>query len=137
MNSSAIDATQSSAIATHTSSAFERLGGEDGISRLVSEFIDTMRSDARIASVSSPEVLAQHGYETWPRILASITGGPHSTQDFNVEGIHKQMPITAGHFDAVMDDLCRAARKLGVENDIQLLLISRLEVYRSCLVKAV
>lgn len=115
--------------------AYDYLGGMDGVNKLVDEFVAVMKADKRIHLVAPPELVAKHAYDGWKQILTSIAKGDVLPVDIDVAKIHGQMPISANHFNAVMDDLSQATKKLGVPNEIQQMFLSRLKSYESCLVK--
>jgi hemoglobin len=95
------------------SSLYDRLGGKDAITAVIDDFVATCADDSRInAKFAKSDV---------PRLktmlvdqVCEATGGPctYSGRDFSES--HKGMGVTAGEFDALVEDLVSTLDRLSV-----------------------
>ncbi|HVV00596.1 MAG TPA: group 1 truncated hemoglobin [Verrucomicrobiae bacterium] len=118
-------------------SLYERLGGEDGISRIVDDFTPRLLADPRVNwdRKGVPRGgLFHHGKSvTWnptPQNVATLkshmvqflslaTGGPSKYQGGEMKGVHSGMHISNPEFDAAVGDIKASLDKLKVPNEEQ------------------
>jgi hemoglobin len=95
------------------SSLFDRLGGMDAITAVVADFVATCADDARInAKFAKSDV---------PRLKAMLVdqvceaaGGPCTYSGRDMTETHKGMGVTAGEFDALVEDLVSTLDRFSV-----------------------
>jgi hemoglobin len=94
-------------------SLYERLGGTDAITAVVDAFIGRCAADARINGK-----FARTGI---PRLRANLidqvceaTGGPCAYSGRDMRTTHDGMSVTAGEFDALVEDLAATLDQFGV-----------------------
>ena len=123
---------------------YERLGGADGVRRIVDDFVDRALADPRAnwrrQGIQSGGVIGigQHSVEWTPtpegvrllkqrmaEFIALATGGPSVYQGRNIKDLHKGMRITNAEFDATVGDLKASldALRLPTEEQKELLAI--------------
>lgn len=94
-------------------SLYDRLGGIDAIKAVVGEFAGRVLADARVnkkfAKSDAPR-LVLHLQE----IVCKVTGGPCEYTGLNMKAAHKNMKVTAGEFNALVEDLVGALDKFNV-----------------------
>jgi hemoglobin len=94
-------------------SLYDRLGGIDAIKAVVGEFAGRVLADARVnkkfAKSDAPR-LVLHLQE----IVCQVTGGPCEYTGKDMKSAHKNMKVTAGEFDALVEDLVGALDKFNV-----------------------
>jgi hemoglobin len=94
-------------------SLYERLGGVSALTAVVDEFVARCAADARInkkfAKTDIPR-LKLHLVEQ----LCAATGGPCEYTGRDMKTTHKNMKVTAGEFDALVEDLVGALDKFNV-----------------------
>ena len=127
---------------------FERLGGEVGISNLVSDFLPRVLQDPRVnwtregekrsvlsfhsekpvwkATPQNVEVLENHLVQ----FLALATGGPAHYEGKEMKPVHAGMNISNPEFDAAIGDLKASLDRLRVANKEQKELLSIIESTR-------
>jgi hemoglobin len=95
------------------SSLFDRLGGMDAITAVVDDFVATCADDARIN--------AKFARSDVPRLKAMLvdqvceaTGGPCTYSGRDMTETHKGMGVTAGEFDALVEDLVSTLDRFSV-----------------------
>lgn len=98
--------------AVQQKSLYERLGGLDAI-KAVGEFAARVLADERVnkkfAKTDAPR-LTLHLVEQ----VCAATGGPCQYTGNNMKKAHKNMKVTAGEFDALVEDLVKALDKFNV-----------------------
>jgi hemoglobin len=94
---------------------YQRLGGMVAITAVVDEFIKNLAGDERVN-----KKLARSGMNV-PRIrlhlieqVCEATGGPCKYRGLSMKKSHKNMRVTEGEFNAVVDDLTKALDKFNV-----------------------
>jgi hemoglobin len=94
-------------------SLYERLGGLDAIKAVIGEFAARVLADERVnkkfARSDAPR-LTLHLVEQ----VCAATGGPCQYTGNNMKKAHKNMKVTAGEFDALVEDLVKALDKFNV-----------------------
>lgn len=94
-------------------SLYERLGGLDAIKAVIGEFAARVLADERVnkkfAKTDAPR-LTHYLVEQ----VCAATGGPCQYTGNNMKKTHKNMKVTAGEFDALVEDLVKALDKFNV-----------------------
>ncbi len=85
-------------------SLYERLGGDAAITAVIDDFVARCAADARInskfARTDIPRLKAMLVDQ-----VSSATGGPATYTGRSMDETHKDMQVTAGEFDALVEDL--------------------------------
>ena len=96
-------------------SLYDRLGGLDAITAVVDSFVARCAGDDRING--------KFGRTDVPRLKAMLvdqvceaTGGPCTYTGRDMRETHDGMEVTAGEFDALVQDLVATLDELGVPN---------------------
>jgi hemoglobin len=103
----------SAVAAAQDKSLYERLGGVDAITAVTDAFIANVVADARINgkfAKSDPKRLRLHLIEQ----LCAATGGPCEYTGQDMKTTHKNMKVTEGEFNALVEDLVAALDKFNV-----------------------
>jgi hemoglobin len=107
------------------SSLYDRLGGMDAITAVVDDFVATCAGDARIN--------AKFARSDVPRLKAMLvdqvceaSGGPCTYSGRDMTETHKGMGVTAGEFDALVEDLVSTLDRFSVPPAEQTELLGRL-----------
>ena len=98
-------------------SDYERLGGEAGLSRIVTAFIDTIRDDTIIGFFFERidrDTLIEREIE----FASQHLGGPHRYSGRPIGRVHRRHPINRGHFHRRLWCLETVLRKHDVDEDI-------------------
>jgi hemoglobin len=101
------------ALAQDSRSLYERLGGQPAIAAVVDEFAKIVLMDDRINkkfSKSDPTRLVTN----LKAFVCSATGGPCAYSGRDMKTSHKGMAVTAGEFNALVEDLVKALDKFKV-----------------------
>jgi hemoglobin len=98
---------------------YERLGGVYPIATVVDDFIDRIMVDSRLNA--NPRVDEAHhrvspaGFKYLvTEMVCWAAGGPQKYTGRSMYESHKEMKITAGEWEAFMDDLQQTLDKFGV-----------------------
>jgi hemoglobin len=130
---------------------FERLGGEPGVSNIVTDFVPRVLQDPRVnwqrkgiqrgkfsfrrnrsdsalwnPSAENVETLRKHLVQ----FLALATGGPARYEGQEMKNSHAEMRISNSEFDAVIGDLKASLDKLQIPNKEQKELLAIVESTR-------
>lgn len=105
--------------ATDDQSLFERLGGVYAIATVVDDFIDRVMSDARLNA--NPKVDEAH-HKVAPagfkylvtEQVCEATGGPQRYTGRSMRESHEELQITAGEWDAFIEDFNATLDKFDV-----------------------
>ena len=99
--------------AAQDKSLYERLGGKDALTAVVDDFVGRAAGDARInmkfAKTDVPR-LKFHLIEQ----LCAATGGPCKYTGLDMKTAHKNMKVTEGEFNALVEDLVATLDKFNV-----------------------
>ena len=99
--------------AAQEKSLYDRLGGLDAIKAVVGEFAGRVLADARVnkkfAKSDAPR-LVLHLQEQ----ICFATGGPCKYTGKDMKSSHKNMKVTEGEFNALVEDLVGALDKFNV-----------------------
>ena len=94
-------------------SLYDRLGGMAAISAVVDDFAGNVLNDARInkkfARSDAPRLLAN-----LKDFVCMATGGPCQYNGLDMKKSHKRMDVTAGEFNALVEDLVKTLDKFNV-----------------------
>jgi hemoglobin len=100
-------------------SLYERLGGVYSIATVVDDLIDRVMSDARLNA--NPLVDEAHhrvspaGFKYYvTEMVCEAAGGPQKYSGRSMRDSHKDLRITAGEWEAFLDDLQQALDKFSV-----------------------
>jgi hemoglobin len=128
-------------------SLFERLGGQDGITKIVDDFLPRAMQDPRVnwdrqgvragnvfhhqsvAWSPSPDNVA-HLKKHMVEFFALATGGPAHYTGREIQSAHSNMKISNPEFDAAVGDLKASLDKLQIPNAEQKELLSIVESTR-------
>jgi hemoglobin len=106
-------AAQNTMTAAQEKSLYDRLGGIEAIKAVVGEFAGRVLADERVnkkfAKSDAPR-LVLHLQE----IVCKVTGGPCEYTGLSMKESHKNMKVTAGEFNALVEDLVGALDKFNV-----------------------
>lgn len=109
-------ASQNSIIASQEmmqKSLYERLGGIEAIKAVVNEFAGRVLADVRVnkkfAKTDAPR-LTLHLVEQ----ICAATGGPCEYTGKDMKSTHKNMKVTEGEFNALVEDLVATLNKFNV-----------------------
>jgi hemoglobin len=94
-------------------SLYERLGGLEAIKAVIGEFAGRVLADERINkkfAKSDPQRLTLHLVEQ----VCMATGGPCKYTGMDMKKTHKNMKVTEGEFNALVEDLVAALDKFSV-----------------------
>jgi hemoglobin len=98
---------------TGQKSLYERLGGLDAIKAVVGEFAARVLADERVnkkfAKTNAPR-LTHYLVEQ----VCAATGGPCQYTGNSMKKTHKNMKVTTGEFNALVEDLVKALDKFNV-----------------------
>jgi len=106
-------AAMSTAAAAQEKTLYERLGGVNAITAVTDAFIANVVAYSRINgkfAKSDPKRLRLHLIEQ----LCAVTGGPCVYTGNTMTKTHKNMKVTEGEFNALVEDLVAALNKLNV-----------------------
>jgi len=97
---------------------YERLGGKDAITAVVDDFVARCAGDNRINGK-----FARTDIPRLKRMLVDqvcqASGGPCTYQGRDMRETHDGMGVTAGEFDALVEDLVATMNQFGVPKDAQ------------------
>lgn len=99
--------------AAQEKSLYDRLGGLDAIKAVVGEFAGRVLADTRVNkkfAKSDPARLVLHLEEQ----ICFATGGPCKYTGKDMKSSHKNMKVTEGEFNALVEDLIGALDKFNV-----------------------
>ena len=100
-------------------SVFERLGGHDGITRLVTDIVDNHYRNplirTRFEQVKDRAALERHSVE----FLCAGSGGPQAYGGRDLLSAHKGMNISEQELVAAIDDIVAAMNKNRLEPSVQ------------------
>ncbi|HEY6402181.1 MAG TPA: group 1 truncated hemoglobin, partial [Blastocatellia bacterium] len=96
-----------------TGTLYERIGGMQAISAVVEDFAGNVLGDARInkkfANTDAPRLLAN-----LKDFVCFATGGPCQYNGLDMKKSHKRMDVTAGEFNALVEDFVKTLDKFNV-----------------------
>lgn len=116
------------------SSLYERLGGMDGITAVIDDFVARCAADDRINGKFARTDIARLKRMLVDQVCAA-SGGPCVYQGRDMRETHDSMAVTAGEFDALVEDLVATLNQLGVGTQEQDELLAVLGPLRSEIVE--
>lgn len=112
-----------------TQSLYEKLGGEEAISKVVDYFYKLVLSDDAVNHFFEHTDMKQQR-EHQKKFLSFALGGPHQYTGQSMEKAHEGMNIQPVHFEAIVNHLCKSLEHFNVgEDDIDQVL-SKVESLR-------
>ncbi|HEX5707790.1 MAG TPA: group 1 truncated hemoglobin [Pyrinomonadaceae bacterium] len=94
-------------------SLYERLGGEAAISAVVDDFVARVAADARINMKFARSNVERVKFHLKEQVCAA-TGGPCQYTGLSMGDAHKNMKVTEGEFNALVEDLVATLDKFNV-----------------------
>src|SRR5215813_9481309 len=94
-------------------SLYDRLGGKDSIKAVVDEFVTRVAADNRINKKFAKSNIDRVKFELVEQICMA-TGGPCKYTGLDMKTAHKNMGVTEGEFNALVEDLVGALDKFNV-----------------------
>ena len=94
-------------------SLYERLGGLDAIKAVIGDFVGRVVADERINKKFAKSDGARVTHFLVEQVCAA-TGGPCKYTGNNMKKAHKNMKVTEGEFNALVEDLTAALDKFNV-----------------------
>lgn len=94
-------------------SLFERLGGSAAITAVVEDFRDRCGGDSRINAKFARTDMARLTSMLIDQV-SEATGGPAKYTGRDMKTAHAEMGVTAGEFNALVEDLVATLNKFGV-----------------------
>lgn len=98
---------------------YERLGGKDGIRRLVTDIVDNHYRNplikTRFEQVKDRAALERHSVE----FLCMGSGGPHDYTGRDMVSAHKGMNVSEQELVAAIDDIVAAMAKNKLDPSVQ------------------
>lgn len=104
-----------SAASAQAQSLYDRLGGKDAIKAVVDEFVGIAAADTRINKKFAKTNIDRLKFELVEQLCAA-TGGPCKYTGLDMKKAHKNMGVTAGEFNALVEDLVKALDKFNVKD---------------------
>jgi hemoglobin len=115
-------------------SLYVRLGGSEAITAVVDDFVGRCAADARInpkfARTDVPRLKAMLVEQ-----VSMATGGPVQYTGRSMDATHRGMQVTAGEFDALVEDLVATLNRFGVPDAAQAELLGILGPLRGDIVE--
>lgn len=94
------------------STLYDRLGGQEGIARVVDTFYDRVLADPRVSSFfARTDMERQRRHQTL--FLSHVTGGRHDPGR-SIREAHRGLGIRREHFDIIVEHLVQALTAHGV-----------------------
>jgi hemoglobin len=125
--------------ATENQSLYDRVGGVYSIAAVVDDFIDRIMDDARLNA--NPRVDEAHhrvsraGFKYLvTEMVCWATGGPQVYTGRSMRDSHEHLAITAGEWEAFLDDFRQTLTKFAVPADAQRELFAIVESTRADIV---
>jgi hemoglobin len=101
------------AATTQQKSLYERLGGEAAISAVIDDFVGRVAADTRINQKFAKSDVERVKFHLKEQVCA-VTGGPCKYTGNSMPKAHKNMKVTEGEFNALVEDLVATLDKFNV-----------------------
>jgi hemoglobin len=98
-----------------TRSLYDRIGGTDGITGVVDDFLANVAADARINAMFANADLKNLRTKLIEQICEA-SGGPCKYSGKSMKESHTGMGVTEDHFTALVEDLVKSLDKIGVKD---------------------
>lgn len=109
---------------------YHRLGGRNGISAVVNDFVAAVANDTRIsfffAGIASDEKALGDFKQKLIDQICQAAGGPCKYKGRNMRQAHAGLHIRSEHFDALVEDLVASLDKFGVKPKDKSALLAKL-----------
>jgi hemoglobin len=92
---------------------YERLGGKEAITAVVDDFVARCAADGRINGKFAGTDVGRLKRMLFDQVCMA-SGGPCDYQGRDMRETHDGMAVTAGEFDALVEDLVATLNQLGV-----------------------
>ena len=115
-------------------SLFERLGGKDAITAVVDAFVARCAADDRINGKFARTDIQRLKASLVDQVCEA-TGGPCTYSGRDMRTTHDGMSVTAGEFDALVEDLVATLDQFGVGESDKAELLSALSPMRADIVE--
>jgi hemoglobin len=115
-------------------SLYERLGGSEAITAVIDDFVARCAGDARINGKFARSDIARLKAMLVDQVIAA-TGGPATYKGRSMPETHRGMGVTAGEFEALVEDLMATLDRFAVPAAEQQELIAILAPIRSDVVE--
>jgi hemoglobin len=102
-----------------TTSLYERLGGFDGITRLVDDAVDAHLANPVVKTRFENAADVAHAKRMSVEFFCAGSGGPEAYTGRDMLTTHRGMNISEQEFMAVVDDIFSAMNKNGLDGDVQ------------------
>lgn len=113
---------------------YERLGGKDAITAVVDSFVAIAAKDARINKKFARSDVARVKTMLVDQVC-SATGGPCTYSGRSMKDAHRNMGVTEGEFDALVEDLVASLNAYNVPKAEQDELLSALGTMKADIVE--
>ena len=94
-------------------SLYERLGGKDAINAVIDDFVARVAADSRINQKFARSDVERVKFHLKEQVCA-VTGGPCKYTGNSMTKTHKNMKVTEGEFNALVEDLVATLDKFNV-----------------------
>ncbi|HZT59190.1 MAG TPA: group 1 truncated hemoglobin [Pyrinomonadaceae bacterium] len=101
------------AAAVQDKSLYERLGGEAAISAVIDDFVGRVAADSRVNQKFAKSNIDRVKIEL-KSFVCQATGGPCKYMGNSMPKAHKNMKVTEGEFNALVEDLVATLDKFNV-----------------------
>jgi hemoglobin len=114
-------------------SLYERLGGEDGLTRIAADFFHGLETNPQLARQNPRIAIANAGVDPVERdrrfaqVLGQLTGGPSEYTGRPLEQVHAPMALTGADWTLGGEELVRALNKNNVNRADQNELLALIE----------
>ena len=95
-------------------SLYEKLGGEEAISKVVDTFYDLVLADPTVNHFfANTDMEKQRKHQT--KFISFALGGPNQYTGGSMAKVHTGMNLQENHFQAIVDHLTEALRRHNIE----------------------
>lgn len=121
-------------IMAQTSELYERLGGKNGIEKVVDLFYDRVLADERVNEYfKDTDMDRQRRHQTL--FITFAVGGPNQYTGTSMKKAHEGMGLKDVHFDAIVEHLAYSLNHFGVSKEDIDQIAKKLEPMRSEIVE--
>ena len=132
--SSTASTTAAAAATSATGTLYDRLGGKSAITAVVDTFVAHVAADKRINKKFAKSNIPRVKAEIVDQVCAA-TGGPCSYTGRSMKEAHRNMKVTNGEFDALVEDLTTALNDYRVPDREKNELLGKLGTMRADIVE--
>jgi hemoglobin len=123
-----------------TGTAWDRMGGAEGVRKIVDDLADVASKDPKVdfsrgGTYKPTPADIKHMKQMIVEQISSVTGGPLAYEGKSMVEVHKNMGITNDQFDAFVKDLREVLRKNNVDPQDAADLVSKVESTRKEIVQ--